>query len=745
MNTSFLPAWVAPLKPFVKNESIVAFAPGRVNLIGEHTDYNNGFVLPGAMDKRIYMVLTPRIDKTIAIRSLNMEDDVFTTSCKELESVNKPFWVNYILGVIYQFKKKGISIYKGFDITCYSNLPVGASVSSSAALECVTALCLNEFYKTNFDKLTLAKISQKAEHEHAGVHCGILDQFASIYGLENHVIKLDCQSMEYEYVPFNTDEVSIVLFDTGIKHSLASSEYNVRRKQCETGVAMIQPYCREVKSLRDVTIEMCIKYILPFDITVYRRCRYVQEEIQRLLLACEDLKKNDLLSFGKRMVETHYGLSHLYQVSCTELDFLVTSILDLPNVYGGRMMGGGFGGCTINLVKKNAVDETIAKLTHLYKTVINKDLKAYVTDIKEGAKVVKGSIDIAIVNKKDVNFSSCLSEVSHRRYNILTGEWILVLPHRSKRSWQGKTETINKANVSHYDKDCYLCPGNIRSNGEHNVNYQSIFVFNNDFAALLEGIHDAENNINVNNILQAKSERGICKVVCFSPQHDKTLASIEEESIKKLIDTWQTEYIELSKKEWVQCISIFENKGDIMGCSNLHPHGQIWAQEHIPNEIVKETNQQKLYYEKNKNSLLSDYLKIELEEKIRVVCKNKHFVALVPFWAIWPYEVIVISIRHFQNIAQMTEEEKISFANILKIITCKYDRLFNTSFPYSACMHQAPINDDEVHTEWHWHYYFYPPLLRSANIKKFMVGYEMLAEAQRDITPEQAATMLQSI
>ena len=323
------------------------------------------------------------------------------------------------------------------------------------------------------------------------------------------------------------------------------------------------------------------------------------------------------------------------------------------------------------------------------------------------------------------------SEHPHKRLNALNGDWVLVSPHRTKRPWQGKTEAAPIGQLPAYDESCYLCPGNRRSDGTQNPAYENPFAFTNDFSALLNNTPQA--SYNENDLLLAKSQSGICRVICFSPRHHLTLPQMQEEDIEKVIDLWQQEFKDLSENSWIKYIQIFENKGEIMGCSNPHPHGQIWAQSDWPAEIEKETTQQQKYFEKHNKSLLKDYLDLELKKEERIVCSNEHFVCLVPFWAVWPYETILISHRQVQDILQFTATEKKSLASILKNITTRYDNLFQVSFPYSAGIHQQPVNDGE-HPEWHWHMHFFPPLLRSATVKKFMVGYEMLANPQRDIT-----------
>ena len=329
-------------------------------------------------------------------------------------------------------------------------------------------------------------------------------------------------------------------------------------------------------------------------------------------------------------------------------------------------------------------------------------------------------------------------ENSHRRFNPLTGEWVLVSPHRSQRPWQGKVEQHQFVHKKEYDENCYLCPTNKRANNQSTSAYTSTFVFDNDFSSLNP---DSEGLENKYELLKAKSEKGICRVVCFSPKHNVSLAELSVNEIEEVILVWQKEYRRLGEKSFINHVQIFENKGEIMGCSNPHPHGQIWAQESIPNEILKEQNNQFKYFSENQKTLLSDYLQIEKNESERIIYENDSFVLLVPFWAIWPFETMIIPKRAINNILLFTKNERKDFADIIKIATVKYDNIFETSFPYSAGIHQSPTDSIE-HNEWHFHMHFYPPLLRSATIKKFMVGYELLAEPQRDITPERSAEIL---
>ncbi|MFD2530073.1 UDP-glucose--hexose-1-phosphate uridylyltransferase [Polaribacter marinaquae] len=334
-----------------------------------------------------------------------------------------------------------------------------------------------------------------------------------------------------------------------------------------------------------------------------------------------------------------------------------------------------------------------------------------------------------------------LQDYSHKRLNILTGEWVLVSPHRSKRPWQGQNEEISNEKRPSYDENCYLCATNTRINGEVNPDYKDVFVFTNDFAALQK---DSPSFKIDDGLFKAKSETGICKVICFSPDHSKSLADMDVKDIKKVVNVWQQEYISLGKNKDINYVQIFENKGAVMGSSNPHPHGQIWSQSTLPNEVEKKDNQQLKYYNTKNSNLLEDYLKQELEANERIIFQNKDFVVLTPFWAIWPFEVMIAPKKTQENITKMTDEEALNYAEAISVITKAYDKLFNTSFPYSSGIHQSPTNNKE-NKHWHWHMSFYPPLLRSATVKKFMVGYEMFGSPQRDITAELAAKRLKNL
>jgi len=332
------------------------------------------------------------------------------------------------------------------------------------------------------------------------------------------------------------------------------------------------------------------------------------------------------------------------------------------------------------------------------------------------------------------------NEHPHRRYNPLSGEYVLVSPQRTKRPWLGQMEKGVPSSRPQYDPECYLCPGNGRASGEINPDYASTLVFENDFAALLADT--PANGSGVDQLMQAQSVKGTCRVICYSPRHDLTLSEMTPEAIKGVIDVWSSQYEELGRQyRWVQ---VFENKGAVMGCSNPHPHGQIWASDFLPNELLKEERQQKYYYTENKSVLLLDYLTLEKKEKTRIIYENQDWLGVVPFWAVWPFEILLIPKQHFLRLPDLSGTKRRSLAEALKSILVRYDNLFETEFPYSMGWHAAPFEEGN-HSHWQLHAHFYPPLLRSATVKKFMVGYEMLAEPQRDITAEQAAERLNSL
>ena len=337
--------------------------------------------------------------------------------------------------------------------------------------------------------------------------------------------------------------------------------------------------------------------------------------------------------------------------------------------------------------------------------------------------------------------SSKLSEQPHRRFNPLTGEWVLVSPHRTQRPWQGQQEERTANTRPEYDDSCYLCPGNSRAGGQQNPDYTGTFVFTNDFSALLPDT--PEMSTGDETLFRAKSENGICKVICFSPRHDLSVPYMDLADVAGVIRTWKDEFRALKANPRIRYAQIFENKGAIMGCSNPHPHCQIWASSGLPTIVETEQTQQQGYLAQNGTPMLLDYARQELEKDTRIVHENEHFVVVVPYWAVWPFEALILPKRHIMAIDEFTDAEITAFADAYKTLTLIYDHVFDCEFPYTAGIHQAPAVAGD-HDAWQLHMHFYPPLLRSATVKKFMVGYEMLAMSQRDLTAETAAETLRT-
>ena len=359
-------------------------SPGRINLIGEHTDYNNGFVLPAAIDKEIVFAIAKNNRKECRVYSLDL-NETYTFSLDQLKK-QEHLWLNYIIGVVAECVSAGANISEGFDCVFGGDVPLGAGLSSSAALECSLAFGINKLYDSKFTKTELAKIAQKAEHNFAGVKCGIMDQFASVFGKSNHVLKIDCNDLSHEYYPIDLKDYTLLLCDTNIEHSLASSEYNTRREQCEEGVRILQKYDNKIESLRDVSLELLEKHKSEFPQLIYQRCSYVIQENSRVIKTCLELQNGNLEEVGKLMYQSHDGLSNDYEVSCKELDFLVEFTLNKPEVLGARMMGGGFGGCTLNLIKSSEMTKFIEEISKAYKKETGIELKTYHVTTGDGSR-----------------------------------------------------------------------------------------------------------------------------------------------------------------------------------------------------------------------------------------------------------------------------------------------------------------------------------------------------------------------
>jgi UDPglucose--hexose-1-phosphate uridylyltransferase len=454
----------------------------------------------------------------------------------------------------------------------------------------------------------------------------------------------------------------------------------------------------------------------------FRCARHVLAENHRARQAAVCVLERDWAAFGKLMYDSHESLRTDYGVSCKELDLVVDiahSIDEAGGVFGARMTGGGFGGCAIVLIKNDAKEELEAQIAQAYQR------RTGITPMLFVSRLL-------------------LNDRPHRRFNALTGEWVFVSPHRTERPWQGKIEVLTSAVTPSYDSDCYLCPGNARARGERNPDYTSTYVFDNDFPAFLEEkARDEKDNfddvgaLDTAPLLQSRLHFGTCRVVCYSPRHDLTLAQMPVSGIRSVIDTWTQQAVELGARwKWVQ---IFENKGELMGCSNPHPHGQIWAGDFVPTSVSRELTQETEWLRLRGSPLLVEYATLERHQGARIVVEDEYWLAVVPWWAVWPFEVLLMPRRAVGELSQLTTNERDSLAILLKRLLTAYDRLFDCSFPYSFGWHSAPsghLHDHQLHA------HFYPPLLRSASVRKFMVGYELLAEPQRDLTPEEGAKQL---
>ena len=727
---------------FGAGPTLVARAPGRVNLLGEHTDYNDGFVLPASIDRDAMCALRQNDLGRYRIVAADLGEEVDLLAADLAPDQRQ--WPNYALGVVAALRERGHAV-PGFDCVVTSAVPRGVGLSSSAAITCALALGLDSLFGYGLDRWALAEVGQAAENGFVGASTGILDQFASLFGEVGTALLLDCRHRTFQRHAIRLPGHELLLLDTGVRHNHLTGGYGSRRADCERAVAQLQAAGWSGQNLRDLDPAALTRFGESLDRKARWRAGYVVGENARTLRAAEQLSAGDVAGFGESLLAGHWGLSERFEASCPESDAVVRFAEEFAGAKGARQMGGGFGGCVLAVVESGQVDDFVDELQQAYFESFGIGLEALDVQIGPGAAVAF-AVDAAGLRQRTAEAEAAapdlLSTAPHRRLNVLTGEWVLVSPHRAQRPWQGQVEDSPAEDLPGYVPECYLCPGNERAGGERNPTYESTYAFTNDFAALRPG-HGGRTS--TEGLLVAESEVGICRVLCFSPDHAKTLARMSVAEIEPVVELWREEYAALGALDFVNHVQIFENKGAMMGCSNPHPHGQIWAQQTIPDLVLRKGLSQRAYADGHGGeSLLSAYLEQEVAADVRTVYVDERFVALVPWWAEWPFEVLLAPRRPMPHVGELDAAEVTAFAKTLHEVTRRYDLLFGVSFPYSAGIHQAPTDGDN-HDHWHWHMGFKPPLLRSATVRKHVVGYELFGMPQRDITPEVAAERLRAL
>ncbi len=618
--------------------SHVAHAPGRINLLGEHVDYNHGWVLPAAVNR--YVSFAARRSATHHWLAVDLSESL---QAPPLGQPSLTAWANYLLGVIDAFERRGIPV-PPLDLAFSSSIPRAQGLSSAAL--CSALRCSSKSCSSAFSRKDLALIAQESEHPlrrrplrpHGPVR-------QPLWGLES-IVFLDCLSLTHEIIPAHLPGHTWLVVDSGVKHAHAEGAYNARRAAAEAALAAFEA----AATRGSATTISTWREVRPQDLTSLaeapeaqqRAARYIVGELARSQQAVEALRTGDAPALGQLLSATHVGLRDDYAVSCDEMDALVERCLAAPGVLGARQMGGGFGGCALVLVEDAAAEGLARALEKDYPAVYRFDL-------------VDGAHAAPVAHRFDP------AEHPHRRHNPLLDEWVLVSPQRGKRPWQGAVEATETVQAPAHDPNCYLCAGVTRQGGAVNPTYTGTYVFDNDFPAFGAGGEtewDARmEGVQASSLFKMQPERGVNRVVCFSERHDVTFAELSDAERLAVFHTWQAQSRALGERQDLQYVQIFENKGAAMGCSNPHPHGQIWAQHSVPSLVARTQTNLLAHYQKAGQTLLTNYAAAEVQAGERVVYENAHVLALVPYWATWPFETLVIQKRPCAHLEEVLPEE----------------------------------------------------------------------------------------
>ncbi len=702
-------------------------APGRVNLIGEHTDYTGGFVLPAAIAYATRVTAAVRNDRRVVVRSAGFPGAREFDLAHLATGVGHD-WSDRVRGMLVELQRSGRTL-RGAEVAIESDVPIGAGLSSSASVMIAAGWAFLSLADEPIDATELARVAQRAENEHAGARTGIMDPFISAHARRGDALLIDTRSLRFDYVPLPV-RATVVICNTMVKHDHATGGYNARRAECAAGTALLHGRFPAVESLRDATLEQLqsVRAVMRDD--VFSRCRHVIGENDRTQRAARALAGEDLAAFGTLMDESHRSLRDAF-VSCRR-----ARRSGPPRArFSRRRLRRANDGRRLRRLRHRARRHDRSRLVHgVHPGSVSCGDRRRTRRLRRRRRGRRG-------RSPSVTGQAWLGR-PHRRYNPLLREWVLVSPQRTARPWQGETGPADGVGRPAYDPACYLCPGNARAGGERNPDYGATYVFENDFAALVPQSEPA--SFDDAGLFVAQTERGRARVVCFSPRHDLSIGRMTTPAIRAVIDAWAAEYERLGADAAIASITIFENRGDAMGASNPHPHAQIWANERVPNLPAREGEALGAYARDRDACLLCTYVHREVALGERLVYANDQAAAVVPFWAVWPFETLLVPRRHVASLERLADEERDGLADAMRVLVAAYDRVFDVPFPYSMGFHQRPTTG-EPHDEWHLHAHYVPPLLRSATVRKYMVGYELLAMPQRDITPEHAAERLRGL